>query len=111
MGLLSWLLGDEGPAATDDPPGVPQYNLVLLNDETHTFEFAIALLRDVFGLPWNEAFELTLDIHDRGRQIVFTGSQEEIESKRVRVAEYGTDPRLASSTGPIKSEIAPEIAP
>src|SRR5262245_59077544 len=79
----------------DEPDELPiegePYDLVLLNDDTHTFEYVTALLGDLFGLPWNEGLELTLRIHERGWAVVFTGTQQEVELKRLQVLARGPD--------------------
>jgi ATP-dependent Clp protease adaptor protein ClpS len=85
----------------------PPYNVVILNDEEHTFPYVIELLIKVFGhsLPTSE--ELTLKIHHTGRAIVYTTHKEKAELKRDQVLAYGPDPRMSISKGPLGCYIEP----
>jgi ATP-dependent Clp protease adaptor protein ClpS len=86
---------------------LPPYNVVILNDEEHTFPYVIELLTKVFrhGLP--KAEELTLRIHTSGRAIVYTTHKEFAELKRDQVIAYGPDPRLPISKGPLRCYVEP----
>ena len=46
---------------------LPPYNVVILNDEEHTFEYVIELLIKLFAHSIPTAEKLTLEIHHRGR--------------------------------------------
>lgn len=110
----------EGPAtATADPDtehGVetdrktrflPQYNVVILNDEEHTFEYVIELLTKIFSHSLATAKQLTWAIHTKGLAIVFTTHKEKAELKRDQVLSYGPDPRMEISKGPLACYIEP----
>ena len=71
---------------------LPPYNVVVLNDEEHTFEYVIELLIKLFAHSLPSAEELTLEIHYRGRAIVYTTHKEKAELKREQVVAYGADP-------------------
>lgn len=79
----------------------PPYNVILLNDEEHTFDYVIELIMKVFGHAKPVAEELTLRIHQKGRAIVLTTHRELAELKREQVLAYGPDPRMSVSKGPI----------
>jgi ATP-dependent Clp protease adaptor protein ClpS len=79
----------------------PPYNVILLNDEVHTFEYVIELICKVFGHAKTTAEELTLRVHLTGRAIVLTTHRELAELKRDQVLAYGPDPRMSVSKGPI----------
>jgi ATP-dependent Clp protease adaptor protein ClpS len=79
----------------------PPYNVILLNDEEHTFEYVIELICKVFGHSRSTAEELTLRVHLTGRAIVLTTHRELAELKREQVLAYGPDPRMSISKGPI----------
>ena len=88
----------------------PPYNVVILNDEEHTFDYVIDLLTKLFrhALPTAEA--LTWEIHNRGRAIVYTTHKEKAELKRDQVLACGADPRMAISKGPLGCYIEPAEA-
>ncbi|MDR3621810.1 MAG: ATP-dependent Clp protease adaptor ClpS [Paludisphaera borealis] len=86
---------------------LPPYNVVILNDEEHTFEYVIELLTKLFANSLPTAEKLTLEIHHRGRAIVYTTHKEKAELKREQVVSYGADPRMAASKGPLRCYIEP----
>ncbi|HEV3163579.1 MAG TPA: ATP-dependent Clp protease adaptor ClpS [Isosphaeraceae bacterium] len=85
----------------------PPYNVVILNDEEHTFDYVIELLTKLFAHPLSTAKELTWKIHNSGRAIVYTTHREKAELKREQVLAYGPDPRMSISKGPLGCYIEP----
>jgi ATP-dependent Clp protease adaptor protein ClpS len=89
---------------------LPPYNVVILNDEEHTFDYVIELLTKLFGHALRTAEELTLRIHLTGRAVVYTTHKEKAELKRDQVLSYGPDPRMSISKGPLGCYIEPAPA-
>lgn len=89
---------------------LPPYNVVIVNDEEHTFHYVIELLVKLFAHPLPTAQELTWRIHTRGRAVVYTTHKEKAELKRDQVIAYGADPRLKASKGPLRCYIEPAPA-
>ena len=86
---------------------LPPYNVVILNDEEHTFPYVIEMLIKLFRHPLPKAEELTLRIHTSGRAIVYTTHKELAELKRDQVIAYGPDPRMKASKGPLRCYVEP----
>lgn len=86
---------------------LPPYNVVIVNDEEHTFQYVIELLIKLFAHPLRTAEALTWEIHNRGRGIVYTTHKEKAELKREQVVSYGADPRMKESRGPLRCYIEP----
>ena len=86
---------------------LPPYNVVILNDEEHSYPYVIELLMKIFRHPLPKADELTLRIHNTGRAIVYTTHKELAELKRDQVIAYGPDPRLKASKGPLRCYVEP----
>ena len=86
---------------------MPPYNVVVLNDEDHTFEYVIEMLIKLFAHSLPRAKELTWEIHSRGRAIVLTTHKEKAELKRDQVLAYGADPRLIRSKSSLRCYIEP----
>lgn len=89
----------------------PPYNVIILNDEDHTFDYVIELLCKVFRHSLDTAQKLTWDVHSKGRAIALTTHKEHAELKRDQVLSYGRDPRLERSRGPIGCVIEPAHEP
>jgi ATP-dependent Clp protease adaptor protein ClpS len=85
----------------------PPYNVIVLNDEEHTFEYVIELFAKVFNHPRKVGEALAWAIHTQGRAIVFTTHKELAELKREQILAYGPDPRMAISKGPLGCYIEP----
>ena len=45
---------------------LPPYHVVILNDDDHSFEFVVHVLRQVFGVTLERAFELTMEATSLG---------------------------------------------
>jgi ATP-dependent Clp protease adaptor protein ClpS len=58
---------------------VPLYNVILMNDDHHSFEFVIGVLQKALSYPQEKAFKLTEEAHSRGRAVVWTGPKEVAE--------------------------------
>ena len=86
---------------------MPPYNVVVLNDEDHTFEYVIEMLIKLFAHSLPRAKDLTWEIHSRGRAIVYTTHKEKAELKRDQVLAWGPDPRMSISKGPLGCYIEP----
>ncbi len=90
---------------------LPPYNVIILNDEDHTFPYVIELLMRLFAHPLPKAKELTWRIHNAGRAIVYTTHKEKAELKRDQVLAYGADPYASvESLGPLRCYIEPAVS-
>jgi ATP-dependent Clp protease adaptor protein ClpS len=110
--------GGNGPAAAatkakpapnpkTEQPTLPPYNVVLLDDDDHTYEYVIQMLRRVFGHPEARGFQLAKQVDEKGRAIVLTTHKEHAELKRDQVLSFGADPRLAACRGSMTAVIEP----
>src|SRR5689334_258132 len=77
--------------AKNKPRQLPPYNVVLLDDNDHTYEYVIEMLRCVFGFPDQKGYQLAKEVDTRGRVIVLTTYKEKAELKRDQIHAYGTD--------------------
>ncbi len=86
---------------------MPPYNVVILNDEEHTFPYVIEMLIKLFRHDHAKAEELTWRIHNTGRAVVYTTHKELAEMKRDQVTAYGADPLSANSKGSMRCYVEP----
>jgi ATP-dependent Clp protease adaptor protein ClpS len=70
----------------------PPYNVILHNDDDHTFEYVITMLQQLFGHPREKGFQMALEVHTSGRVIVLTTTKEHAELKRDQIHAFGPDP-------------------
>jgi ATP-dependent Clp protease adaptor protein ClpS len=85
----------------------PPYNVVLLNDDDHTYEYVIEMLRALFGYPIEKGYELAKVVDTKGRAVVCTTSLERAELKRDQIHAYGPDARIPRCQGSMTAEIEP----
>ncbi len=52
------------------------WNVILYNDDVHSFEEVILQVRKATGVSIEQAVEITLEAHHKGRAICFSGSIE-----------------------------------
>jgi ATP-dependent Clp protease adaptor protein ClpS len=85
----------------------PPYHVVLFNDDDHTFEYVIEMLKMLFGHPEPKGFQMAHEVHTRGRVIVDTTSKERAELKRDQIHAYGPDRRIERCKGSMSATIEP----
>jgi ATP-dependent Clp protease adaptor protein ClpS len=96
------------PARRNKPRRQPRYHVVLWNDDDHTFQYVIAMLRQLFGHPRERGFQLAKEVDHSGRAIVLTTTKEHAELKRDQIHAFGADRLLARSTGAMWATIEAE---
>jgi ATP-dependent Clp protease adaptor protein ClpS len=67
---------------------IPPYNVVLDNDDYHTFEFVVEVLCKALGFVRERALQLTLQAHTTGRAVVWTGPKEVAELKADQIRTF-----------------------
>ena len=93
------------------PRRQPPYNVILLDDNDHTYEYVLEMLRQLFGHQLEMGFLLAREVDTIGRVIVDTTSKERAELKRDQIHAYGPDPRLPRCEGSMSSIIEPTGEP
>jgi len=57
----------------------PPWQVIVLNDPVNLMSFVTLVIRRVFGYSESQATALMLDVHEKGRAIVWTGEREKAE--------------------------------
>lgn len=70
----------------------PPYNVVLLNDDDHTYQYVIVMLQQLFGYPPEKGFQMAQEVDRTGRVIVLTTTREHAELKQDQIHAFGPDP-------------------
>jgi ATP-dependent Clp protease adaptor protein ClpS len=98
----------ETESRTDQKPRLlPPYHVLLHNDDHHSLEFVIAVLREVFRFDLEQAFQLTRQAHDSGRAIVYTGAKERAEFKAEQIRTFHEKKPDGRDLGPLECSIEP----
>jgi len=77
----------------------PPYNVILMNDDDHTYEYVIEMLKALFGHPVEKGYLLAKMVDSTGRAIVCTTSLERAELKQDQIHSYGPDARIPRCQG------------
>ncbi|MBI3665226.1 MAG: ATP-dependent Clp protease adaptor ClpS [Acidobacteria bacterium] len=85
----------------------PLYNLILLDDDDHTYDYVVEMLVKIFGFTETVAFRHAVDVDTQKRTLLLTGALSEVESKRDQIHAYGPDWRLPRSKGSMTAIIQP----
>lgn len=83
------------------------WNVVLLDDDQHTYEYVIAMMQVVFGYTLEKGFKIAQTVDADGRAICCTTHKELAELKRELLIGFGADPLMKTSTGPMKVVLEP----
>lgn len=89
------------------PRQLPPFNVVLLDDNDHSYEYVIEMLRQLFGYPDERGYLLADEVNRSGRVIVLTTHKERAELKRDQIHAFGRDARVATCKGAMSALIEP----
>lgn len=89
------------------PKPLPVWNVVLVNDDDHSYEYVIEMLALVCNHPPQKGFVIATIVDTQGRAIVFSGHKELAELKREQIQSFGADPRIQRCAGSMTAVIEP----
>ena len=85
----------------------PLYNVILLDDDDHTYEYVIGMLRKLFGHTTERAYQLASQVDETGLVVLDTTTLERAEFKRDQIHAFGRDWRITHCQGSMTSLIEP----
>ena len=97
----------EGVNTADLGEKIPLFNVVLLDDDEHTYEYVIEMLTTLFLLTKGEAFQKAVEVDSFGRTIVITCERPQAEFGRDQIHAFGADSRMPNSKGSMSSVVEP----
>jgi len=81
----------------------PMYNVILLDDDDHTYDYVIRMITSIFGHDPETALAHTREVDESGRTILLTTTFERAEMKQDQVHSFGADPLLPRSQGAMRA--------
>lgn len=81
------------------------YNVVLIDDDQHTYQYVITMLCTLFEAGIEMAYLMARAVDTDGRVIVYTAGRETARRKRDAIKGFGPDPLLPHSTGSMHAVI------
>lgn len=85
----------------------PLYNVVLLDDNEHSYDYVIEMLTRLFYFGESRAFRHAVEVDTTGRTIILTADLEEAQMAKDLIHGYGADPRMPISKGSMTAVIEP----
>lgn len=89
------------------PKRQPRYNVILWNDDDHTYAYVMVMMQTLFGHPLEKGYEIAKEVDSRGRAIVLTTTKEHAELKRDQIHAYGKDVLIQGCLGSMFATIEP----
>ncbi len=86
---------------------LPPYHVILKNDDYHSFEFVMNVLRKILGCDEQRAFQLTEQAHTSGQAIIWTGAKEVAEFKVEQIRTFHETHASGKKLGPLDCDIEP----
>ncbi|REK17258.1 MAG: ATP-dependent Clp protease adaptor ClpS [Planctomycetota bacterium] len=97
----------ERPAQDKKPKRQPKYNVILWDDQEHTVDYVVAMMRKLFGHPIEKGIQIAMQVDGQGRAIVLTTTKEHAELKRDQIHAFGKDDLIAGCKGSMSASIEP----
>jgi ATP-dependent Clp protease adaptor protein ClpS len=96
-----------GPEVVGREELTPLFNVVLLDDNTHTYAYVVEMLEKLFCVPESDALAHAREVDLTGRTVAITCELPHAEFARDQIRNYGPDPRLPESNGSMAAIIEP----
>jgi ATP-dependent Clp protease adaptor protein ClpS len=91
----------------DEERLAPLYNVVLLDDDDHSYDYVVEMLRKLFLHSEAEALRHAVEVDTTGRTIVITCELPQAEFARDQIHAYGPDWRMEDSRGSMSAIVEP----
>jgi ATP-dependent Clp protease adaptor protein ClpS len=85
----------------------PPYHVILHNDDDHSYDYVIRMLKELFAYPEEKGFLMAQEVDTKGKVIVCTTSLERAELKRDQIHAFGPDPLIPRCQGSMSASIEP----
>lgn len=77
----------------------PPWNVIVLNDPVTLMNYVTRVFMRVFGYPEPKSRRLMLEVHERGRSVVWTGAREQAEIYAQKLQGYHLLAKLEQTGG------------
>ena len=86
----------------------PRYHFILWDDNDHTYEYVVRMMRKLFGHTTEQGFKIAKEVDSMGRAVCLTTTREHAELKRDQIHAFGRDPLIPRCQGSMSASIEPE---
>ncbi len=89
------------------PKRQPRYNVILWDDDDHSYDYVIRMMRDLFGHQQEKGMQIATAVDKTGRAVCLTTTREHAELKRDQIHAFGRDALMERSKGSMGASIEP----
>lgn len=86
----------------------PRYHVILWDDDDHSYEYVILMMRQLFGLSFEKGYLVAKSVDAAGRAVCTTTTKEHAELKRDQIHAFGKDRLIERCKGSMSASIEPE---
>ena len=90
---------------------LPPFNVVLLDDQFHSYDYVIRMMRRLFNHSDSRALAIATAVDKHGRVVCLTTHKELAELKRDQILAFGRDEAIAACVGSMTAIIEPAQDP
>lgn len=90
-----------------EPKPLEMWHVILLDDDDHTYDYVMRMLRDLFACDEPRAYAMAKTVDKEGRVICATVHKELAELKRDQIHAFGKDRLIAACKGSMSAVIEP----
>jgi len=87
----------------------PPHQLILLDDNEHTYAYVMHMLGAIFGYGREKAYAIACIVDSDGRAVLMTGSKPEVELKQEAIHAFGADPLMPECKGSMTAVVEPIV--
>ena len=91
------------------PRQMPMYHVILWNDNDHSYDYVIEMMRKLFGYTRERGYQIAKEVDKSGKSICVTTTLEHAELKRDQIHAFGPDKLIERCQGSMSATI--EAAP
>ncbi len=107
MGVMPGVTATPETKERTEEKHVPLYNVVLLDDDEHTYDYVVEMLEKLFALSLSDAWNHAVEVDSTGRTVVITCELEQAEFGRDQIHAFGADWRMPQSKGSMSAVVEP----
>lgn len=86
----------------------PRFHVILWDDDDHSYEYVILMMRQLFGHTFEKGFQIAKHVDNSGRAVCLTTTKEHAELKRDQIHSFGRDQLIQRCEGSMSATIEPE---
>ena len=92
----------------EKPKRQPRYHVVLWDDDDHSYDYVIRMMKQLFGHPLERGMQIAVQVDTVGRATCLTTTKEHAELKRDQIHAFGRDALIDRCKGSMWATIEPE---